>query len=196
VANVPIASSALIGCVKVRNGADGLMMFSGDPGRIMIAPPTATQIKNGESSYAVVVASRQHESAFYGLAKVAGDTTQSSSSNSTGNYTPEAKAAIWNMLGLDGSAFVKSDWELIREDTVTNATEADIEITADGNENAFELTDIRLIYWLPTQETSAAKGDYGKVLFYNGNTLLHTAYNGAWTQASRATGKQAYCQLE
>lgn len=41
------------------------------------------------------------ESTFYGLAKAAGDTTQSQSSNAVGTYTDEAKAAIQNMFGLN-----------------------------------------------------------------------------------------------
>ena len=40
----------------------------------------------------------QHESAFYALAKAAGDSTQSSSSNAVGTYTESAKSAISDML--------------------------------------------------------------------------------------------------
>lgn len=40
----------------------------------------------------------QHESTFYGLAKAAGDTTQSQSSNTVGTYTESAKSAISTML--------------------------------------------------------------------------------------------------
>jgi hypothetical protein len=57
-------------------------------------------IKAGTGNYRPISPPRQHESAFYGLAKAAGDTTQSVSSNAVGTYTPEAKAAIRNMLGV------------------------------------------------------------------------------------------------
>ncbi|MBQ1554305.1 MAG: hypothetical protein IIZ68_02480 [Clostridia bacterium] len=42
--------------------------------------------------------SGQHRSAFYGLAKAAGDSTQSASSNAVGTYTEAAKSAISQML--------------------------------------------------------------------------------------------------
>ena len=46
---------------------------------------------------------RQHESTFYGLAKAAGDSTQSASTLSVGTYTDDAKIAIRNMLGAVGT---------------------------------------------------------------------------------------------
>ena len=46
----------------------------------------------------MVVPSRQYMATFYGLAKAAGDTTQSQSSNAVGNYTESAKSSISTML--------------------------------------------------------------------------------------------------
>lgn len=43
---------------------------------------------------------------FYGLAKAAGDTTQSASSNTVGAYTDDAKTAIRAMLGIDTASLV------------------------------------------------------------------------------------------
>lgn len=51
------------------------------------------------SNYQPITPYYQHESTFYGLAKAAGDTTQSASSNAVGNYTEDAKSAISEMLG-------------------------------------------------------------------------------------------------
>lgn len=61
---------------------------------------TTTSCKAGTSGTAPVVPNVQHAAAFYGLAKAAGDSTQSASSNAVGTYTSEAKTAIKNMLGV------------------------------------------------------------------------------------------------
>lgn len=67
-------------------------------GLIGIVPAGDVQIKQG-SGYISLIPARQHTSTFYGLAKAAGDTTQSASSNKVGQYTDEAKLAIRSMLG-------------------------------------------------------------------------------------------------
>ena len=48
-----------------------------------------------------LVASKQDENTFYGLAKASGDTTQATSDNPIGTYTDEAKASIQAMLGIN-----------------------------------------------------------------------------------------------
>ena len=78
----------------------GLYMSSVDPKKIAVNFATSGSIKNGTNTSTVISAGRQHESTFYGLAKAAGDTTQSSSSNAVGTYTDNAKAAIQTMLGI------------------------------------------------------------------------------------------------
>ena len=85
------------------------------------------------------------------------------------------------MLGI-----YEAPWELIREDTVTNATEADIMVDVDGNGNAFELTDIILLFETPKQSTESAKGQYGDISFYAGNSLVTQIECGAWAQAAEA----------
>ena len=97
-ANIPIASSSTPGVVSV-NG-NGLII---DNGLIKVDAATSSQIKVG-TSIRVPPVSRQHESVFYGLAKAAGDTTQSASANAVGTYTTEAKAAIRSMIGAAASA--------------------------------------------------------------------------------------------
>lgn len=59
-----------------------------------------TQIKTGNATNRSNNVAYQHIATFYGLAKAARDTTQSQSSNAVGTYTPEAQAAIQNMLGI------------------------------------------------------------------------------------------------
>ena len=67
---------------------------------LYLNPASSAQIKSGTMAYKAIVPFRQHESVFYGLAKAAGDTTQSTSSNAVGTYTSEAQTAIKQMLGV------------------------------------------------------------------------------------------------
>ena len=97
VANVPIASASEAGVIKVIETL-GIKILPNSA--ITIVPPTSNFIKNGTNTTRPLIAGLQHESTFYGLAKAAGDTTQSESSNAVGTYTPEAKAAIKDMLGI------------------------------------------------------------------------------------------------
>lgn len=62
-------------------------------------PATSGQIKGGVYADAPIVPANEHEAAFYGLAKAAGDSTQRASNNEVGTYTDSAKAAILAMLG-------------------------------------------------------------------------------------------------
>lgn len=97
VANVPIAGSQTPGVIKVLVGDHGVQVSSN--GILQIASSKANDIKAGTQSFRPIAPNRQHESTFYGLAKAAGDTTQSASSNAVGNYTEDAKSAISEMLG-------------------------------------------------------------------------------------------------
>ena len=95
VANIPYAASNIPGLMQP---SDGLQAGSSGYGRMMTKPATSAQIKAGIKIYEPLAPSTQHISAFYGLAKAAGDTTQSSSSNAVGTYTDAAKSAISQML--------------------------------------------------------------------------------------------------
>lgn len=103
VANVPIASVNTLGTVKVgrENGVFGIRMIGlpGYDGEICVNKADVSTSKAGRSEYKPITPSSQHAAAFYGLAKAAGDTTQSQSSNAVGQYTEEAKSAISEMLG-------------------------------------------------------------------------------------------------
>lgn len=91
------ATNLNAGVVKVLP-AMGLGMSS--IGILTTVRPTADMIRTGGSPYRPITPTDQHTSTFYGLAKAAGDATQSQSSNPVGTYTDEAKAAIQQMLDV------------------------------------------------------------------------------------------------
>ena len=95
VANVPIATDNQLGVIQGNPSGGTQVSVSG---QINTAPASSTDIKAGTADYKPITSNRQHESTFYGLAKAAGDTTQSSSSNAVGTYTESAKSSISEML--------------------------------------------------------------------------------------------------
>lgn len=97
IADIPLASSDEAGVAKV-NERYGVRMD--EDGSIKIYAASDSVIKQASNSYRPVGASHIDVATFYGLAKAAGDTTQSSSNNALGVYTEEAKAAIQEMLGI------------------------------------------------------------------------------------------------
>ena len=100
VTNTDYATANNGGVVKVSgyglkiNASNGIIQTSGATSGII---KSAT---GSDAEYRPVTPLRQHESAFYGLAKASGDSTQSASANAVGTYTDEAKASIQNMLGV------------------------------------------------------------------------------------------------
>ena len=96
VANVPVASASNLGLVKTA----GTGIFVNSTGEMSTVKATSAQIKAATANFAPIVPNNQHESTFYGLAKAAGDTTQSASGNPVGTYTDAAKSAIQTMLGI------------------------------------------------------------------------------------------------
>lgn len=102
VANVPIASTTKPGVVRA-DSEFGTGIYGN---RMFVAIATEAQIKAGRQFYRPICPDRQHLSTFYGLAKAAGDTTQSQSSNPVGTYTEDAKTAIRTMLGIDKESLV------------------------------------------------------------------------------------------
>lgn len=106
VANVPMAATDVYGVIK-NNSIRGVGITNN--GELYTVTAGNSEVKRGVHTYNSIVPSNQHTAAFYGLAKAAGDTTQSDSSNAVGTYTPEAKAAIQSMLGVEtGVVFVES----------------------------------------------------------------------------------------
>lgn len=99
-----VASVDDLGLIKV-NPVYGLQIISNTP-NIAIVPASNTELKAGTNYYKPVVPANIHQAAFYGLAKAAGDTTQSVSNNAVGTYTTDAKTAICTMIGASSSADV------------------------------------------------------------------------------------------
>ena len=97
VANVPVASTNNPGAVRV-SSTYGTQMLGSNSDTIGFVLAGDSDIKGGTNAYKVVNPGRVHVAAFYGLAKAAGDTSQSQSSNAVGTYTEAAKSAIHDML--------------------------------------------------------------------------------------------------
>ena len=190
-ADIPLASSNDLGVVGIDSGY-GVMLAAASSGashRLATNPATSAQIKSGSQSYRPVVPTIQHEATFYGLAKASGDTTQSASSNTVGNYTDSAKVAIQKMLGI-----YEAPWELIREDTFTNATSASHTISVDGDGQAFELTDAVVLFELPVQNNESKLAGY--IQLYYGNTLKSQSAWFSATQAANANANGAYLLVQ
>jgi len=93
VANIPRATYSKEGVVKVYEGY-GVMISNGV---LFAANPSLNEIKSG-ALYKPPSAQQMYQATFYGLAKAAGDATQSASANAVGTYTEDAKSAIHEML--------------------------------------------------------------------------------------------------
>ena len=94
------ATSDNAGVMKVNSAALYGMFVDSTDHYLKMLPAASLLIKDGIERYKAIAPFKQHESTFYGLAKAAGDTTQSQSSNAVGTYTDEAKAAIQQMLDV------------------------------------------------------------------------------------------------
>ena len=103
VANIPIANETSYGVIKIGEASSGIRVDTNGCLKIYIAD--SANIKTASiASSKPITPGKQHQSVFYGLAKAAGDTTQSQSDNAVGTYTDSAKASIKSMLGIvDGS---------------------------------------------------------------------------------------------
>lgn len=96
VANVPIASISTLGVIQIQTNR-GLTILDG--GIIAINSANESTIKSGVSGYLPITPGSQHQSVFYGLAKLAGE-NMASSSNPVGQYTDAAKDKIMKMIGI------------------------------------------------------------------------------------------------
>ena len=93
IAEIPIADSSTLGVIKPSYG-----LTVGQDGDVTVNRATDAQIKVGTQGYNPIDPYHQHTSVFYGLAKAAGDSTQSASANAVGTYTETAKSKISDML--------------------------------------------------------------------------------------------------
>jgi len=98
IATIPKANTSTYGVVKLATSNSLYLLADGS---LAVTAATQANCKSGDNNSRTVTPAIQHVSVFYGLAKAAGDTTMSSSSNAVGTYTTEAKAAIHTMLGID-----------------------------------------------------------------------------------------------
>ena len=170
VANIPVASADTLGTIKIsptlRVGSDNL---------VYVQVASASDIKTGNIWQHLLTPTRQHESAFYGLAKVAGH-DEKDSTLPVGQYTDEAKVAIQKMLGI-----YEAPWELIKEEILTENV-ASFDITTDTSGQLFQLTDIFIRVHLTPSTTG--KNDYVAAdIFANGTAIsvptLRYMNNGA-----------------
>lgn len=96
VANIPIIQPNKYGMAKLGYGQGVFATTNG--GVLYLDKASNDEIKNGVHDRRAIVPVNQHAAAFFGLAKAAGDTTQSASANAVGAYTEAAKSAIHEML--------------------------------------------------------------------------------------------------
>ena len=103
VAEIPIGGSEL-GVLRPRGLAYGITQANGS---LYLVKAAANEIKGGDGGdYKPIVPSNQHQSTFYGLAKAAGDSTQSASDNAVGTYTDSAKSSIQSMLDVPSNSII------------------------------------------------------------------------------------------
>ena len=98
VANIPPTGSSVSGYCRIDSSYG---VNANAYGRLYTVKADASAVKAGTHQYDPIVPYNQDAAAFYGLAKAAGDSTQSASSNAVGTYTPDALAKIQSMLGID-----------------------------------------------------------------------------------------------
>ncbi len=168
VVNLPLASATSAGVGKIGN-AYGTGVRT--DGTVFVAKATDAQVRDSEGDYRPIVPSLQQASTFYGLAKAAGDSTQSASTNPVGNYTPEAKTKIMNMLG--------DKYELISTDVL-----AEDKTIFEKNINNYE--SVMVVFTLDTALTSTTYIT-GKFNLQNDATE-YTLFSGITTAASKRIG--------
>lgn len=114
------------------------------------AVASAAEVKAGSVSSAYIAPSVEDAASFFGLAKAAGDTSQSASSNTVGNYTDAAKQAIRQMLGLPKNVYA----ELIADVTTTEDL-TQLIINTDINGDSFALRKARIYLKAPHSTTGS-----------------------------------------
>lgn len=177
--DIPKATSNNLGLVKV-NTAYGIGVNSS--GLIGIVGATNADIKDATAFSLPIVAARNHEASFYGLAKAAGDTTQSASSNAVGVYTDDAKLKIQQMFGL---------WTPKKYIKYTLNEEAQ---TINSDNFPFDDTELNIyeefvicIYQSDTTQTAYASNDWG---YFTIRDTINTAYINVGSMYLKGT-KQA-----
>lgn len=121
VAEIPQASSGELGLVRVLPKFGFNSVIDEDNKRYNVIMLAGSQtVKEGQHRYQPITPYNQHRAAFYGLAKAAGDVTQSASDNAVGTYTDEAKAAIKSMIGVEEPEIPVEDVQIDGTSIVNN----------------------------------------------------------------------------
>ena len=103
-----IATASTPGLVKPEPSYGTRMGDAPFQNTLIVAKADDVEVKTGSGNFKPIVPSNEHAAAFYGLAKAAGDTTQSLSDNPVGSYTNDAKNAIKEMLGVEEGGSVSA----------------------------------------------------------------------------------------
>lgn len=154
----------------------------------MISAATAAQVKSGTASDAMITPAIQDASAFFGIAKAAGDTTQSQSNNAVGAYTEDAKKKIRMMLGIPNQ-----QWEPITEYTVPEDS-TQIAINTDSNGQSFKLSQMLVKAWLKPSTTGT--NDYVSAACLTIKTNDTTLQVSSPTLRFMANGAATYMEYE
>lgn len=171
IANIPIAAWNRIGVVKP-NPDYGIGVYGSNATKsiLYITTPTDAELKAGSNQYKAVKVIDQHKSIFYGLSKAAG-VDLANETVTLGQYPDSAKVAIQKMLGV-----YEAPWELIRNDTFTNAELGDYAVNTDSYGQYFELTDVIVQIIVPANsETTISNYGIVQLFFGNGNDDYHSA---------------------
>lgn len=131
-----------------------------------IARATDAQVKAGTETGKILVPSSQDASAFFGLAKAAGDTTQSASDNAVGVYTDAAKNSICNMLGVNRRMRL-----LIKISVIEDTSSVGFDIDETGHE--FKVDELLVFAFLPSTNSV-------QTLYYGIETTELTTTSAKW----------------
>ena len=99
IANIPVASASVLGVVKIPTLNDNFGINITNNSTLQIQAAIPSQIKRAAGAYVPIVPKYQNYSTFYGLAEAAGH-DEKDSTEPVGTYTPEAKGAVQQMLGV------------------------------------------------------------------------------------------------
>ena len=188
-ANIPVAETDTFGVVKVAGGVHGVELTSSGKLRVVYAPSPEIKSASESAYYKPITPPKQHEATFFGLAKAAGDSTQSASSNVVGIYTDEAKIAIQKMLGI-----YEPPYELVNDITLESAT--NFELTTTDNNIAYNFRNIFISVDYPENLTTVSSG-YARYKFYDSNNSANiTAETGRYNTSTNKKYKYIYVKRE
>ena len=162
VAIIPFATNVAPGLVKVNSDYGLLMRDTPNQNTIMTFKADSGNIKAGTQKYKPIVPANQHESAFYGLAKLAG-VDLANESVTLGQFPNNVKKAIANMLGIGQ---IYSPMERIADYTVVQDA-AEVDVKTDIYGNPFKLAHAQVIFVLGTGVSTI--NDYFSASMYDQN---------------------------